>query len=164
LQHLAKALTKGQHLEVKFVETTYSAMLTEPLKTYGILGYTAPARIEKRIIEPYEESFIADGDKVFIASKGKNNTLSLADHPELRAFVEAFRSLLSGEVTSLQRHFEISLMGGPKRWTVTALPRDPAMRERVRSIQFAGQENRISEIEILATDGDRSVMRIEEQR
>lgn len=159
-EQLIESLAKNRQAEERFEETTFSNLLREPLKTQGVLRFTPPARLEKHVTAPYDERTMVEGDKVLFESKmkGINRTLSLQDYPALRAFVEAFRSTLSDDVVTLKRFYSVTLQGEPRRWVLILRPLDKAVQELVASIRFSGEGEQVRSIEILAPDGDRSVM------
>ncbi|MDQ6735653.1 MAG: outer membrane lipoprotein carrier protein LolA [Nitrospirota bacterium] len=160
VERLLDNLAKHRQAEARFEETAFSTLLTEPLKTQGILRFTPPATLEKHVTAPQDERYLIEGDKVVFESKrkGTNRTLSLQDYPVLWAFVEAFRSTLTNDVVTLKRLYSATLQGDPRRWVLILRPLDQAVQELVESIRFSGEEEQVSRIEILAPDGDRSVM------
>ncbi len=159
-ERLIATLSKNRQAEVRFEETAFSNLLTEPLKTQGILRFTPPARLEKHVTAPYDERYLVDGDTVLFErkTKGINRTLSLQDYPALQAFVEAFRSTLANDVVTLKRFYSVTLQGEPRRWVLILRPLDTAAQELVESIRFSGEGEQVRGIEIRAPDGDRSVM------
>ena len=76
----------------------------------------------------------------------------------LRAFIEAFRSTLANDVVTLRRFYSVTLQGEPRRWVLILRPLDKPVQELVESIRFSGERAQVSSIEILAPDGDRSVL------
>ncbi len=162
LDEIGTLLTRTQHVEARFVEEHYSTLLSTPLKTEGVLGFTPPARLEKHVTSPHDELFIADGDKVFIVNKteGSSRNIAIDDYPALRAFVEAFRSMLAGRVDVLQRFFDVSVSGTRSAWQVIARPREAQMQTLVKAIRFVGVADRVERIDIDEAAGDRSEMRI----
>jgi hypothetical protein len=159
-EQLIESLAKNRPAEVRFEETAFSNLLTEPLKTQGILRFTPPARLEKHVTAPYDERYLVEGDKVLFErkTKGINRTFSLQDYPALQAFVEAFRSTLANDVVTLKRFYSVTLQGEPRRWVLILRPLDKAAQELVESIRFSGEGEHVRVIEIRAPDGDRSVM------
>ena len=105
VEQLIESLAKNRQGEVRFEETAFSNLLTQPLKTQGILRFTPPARLEKHITAPYDERYLVEGGTVLFESKtkGTKRTLSLHDYPALQAFIEAFRSTLTNDVITLRR-------------------------------------------------------------
>jgi hypothetical protein len=162
VEQLIESLAKNRQAEVRFEETAFSNLLTQPLKTQGILRFTPPAGLEKHIIAPHDERYLVEGDTVLFESKtkGTKRTLSLHDYPALRTFIEAFRSTLGNDVITLRRFYSVTLQGEPRRWVLILRPLDKAVQELVESIRFSGEREQVSSIEILAPDGDRSVMAI----
>lgn len=160
VERLIESLSKSLQSEVRYEETSFSSLLTKPLKTQGILRVTPPATLEKHVTAPHVERYLVEGDTVFFTSeaKGVNRTLSLPDYPGLRAFVEAFRSLLSNDVVTLKRLYSVTLQGEPRRWVLILRPQDKDAQELVEAIRFSGEGEQLKGIEILAPDGDRSVM------
>ncbi len=162
VEQLMGHLAKHRQTEARFEEKTFSSLLTEPLKTQGILRFTPPAILEKHITTPHDEHYLIEGDHILFENQSKkiNRTLSLQDYPALQAFVEAFRSTLTNDVVTLRRFFSVTLQGEPRRWVLILLPLDHAAQELVESIRFSGEDGHVRRIEILAPDGDRSVMDI----
>lgn len=160
VEQLIESLAKNRQAEVRFEETAFSNLLTQPLKTQGILRFTPPTGLEKHITAPHDERYLVEGDTVLFESKtkGTNRTLSLHDYPALRAFIEAFRSTLANDVITLKRFYSVTLQGEPRRWVLILHPLDKAMQELVESIRFSGEREQVSIIEIKAPDGDRSVL------
>jgi Outer membrane lipoprotein carrier protein LolA-like len=165
VEQLLENLAKNRQAEVRFEETAFSNLLTKPLKTQGILRFSPPATLEKHVTAPYDERYLVEGDKVLVESKKKGSerksisrTLSLQDYAVLRVFVEAFRSTLANDVVTLQRFYHVTLQGEPQRWVLILHPLDKAVQEMVEYIRFSGEGKQVRSIEILAPDGDRSVM------
>lgn len=160
VEQLLENLAENRQAEVRFEETAYSDLLTQPLKTHGILRFTPPAGLEKHITMPHDERYLVEGDTLLLESKtkGTQRTLSLHDYPALRGFIEAFRSTLANDVVTLRRWYRVTLQGEPRRWVLVLRPLDKSVQELVESIRFSGERGQISRIELLAPDGDRSVM------
>jgi hypothetical protein len=160
VEKLIESLAKNRQAEVRFEETAFSKLLTQPVKTQGFLRFTPPTGLEKHITAPHDERYLVEGDTVLFESKtkGTNRTLSLHDYPALRAFIEAFRSTLANDVITLKRFYSVTLEGEPRRWVLILRPLDKAVQELVESIRFSGEREHVNIIEIQAPDGDRSVM------
>jgi hypothetical protein len=74
--------------------------------------------------------------------------------------VESIRSTLAGDLATLTRFYEVKLDGEERRWRLLLKPRDPQMQELVSEIRMSGSRNWIEVVEIVETNGDRSVMTI----
>jgi hypothetical protein len=160
VDELIRALAKRNPEVASFEETTFSALVTEPLKTKGFLKFTPPSRLEKHVTDPYEERYVIDGDKLLFESKRKrvNKTLSLDDYPALRIFVEALRSTFVGDTITLKRFYRATVEGELHRWTMMLQPLDRASQNLVESVRVSGEGHRVTMIETRAPDGDGSIL------
>jgi outer membrane lipoprotein carrier protein LolA len=145
----------------RFVEKKHLAVLERPVESSGELVFTPPARLERHTLKPREETAVIDGEAVSLAREGKTLRLRLSDYPELSAVIGTIRSTLAGDQTALERLFLLSLSGSSRRWTLSLLPSDPQVAERVLRVQVEGSGGVVRKVEILQADGDRSVMDIQ---
>jgi len=166
VDQLISGLAKQREETASFEETTFSSMLTKPLRTRGILKFTPPSRLEKHVTDPYDERYVIDGDKVLYENNHKriSKTFSLEDYPALQIFVEAFRSSLAGDLVTLKRFYKTSLEGEPRRWSLILRPQDPTIQSIVQSVRLSGEGDRMTRVESLLPDGDRSVLVIQGPR
>lgn len=172
VEQLMHSLAQVQSAKGTFVERKYLSILSQPLEFSGTLVYMAPAgpekkgRLEKNTLLPKPESLILEQDQLTIENKTKNRrrTVVLQDYPVIWAFVESIRSTLAGDLPTLRRFYQVSLMGTPEQWRLKLLPREPAIQAVVSEIRISGSRQAVGEIEIIEAEGDRSVMTITEDR
>jgi len=166
LERLMQDLAQVKVAKGRFVERKYLGILTAPLESSGTLTYIAPSRLEKHTLTPRAESLVLEGDQLTMASRAvgkapeRRRTVLLQDYPAISIFVESIRSTLAGDLTLLQRFYEIALDGDERKWRLVLKPRDPKMLELISEIRIGGSRNWIDSIEFLESGGDRSVMSI----
>ncbi len=164
IEQLMQNLGQVKSAKGKFVERKTLAILNAPLDASGTLIYTAPGRLEKHTLLPKPETLVLEQDKLTIEHKDRNQrrTLALQDYPVIWAFVESIRSTLAGDLQTLRRFYRTSLEGGEDQWRLSLKPADPKMQTVVKEINIGGRGSRVRTIEIIETEGDRSVMTITE--
>ena len=157
---LVRLLKEQREPSVAFEEVTYSSVLTEPLKSRGLLRFTPPSTMEKVITDPFRERYVIEGDQVTFESERKQmkRTISLEDVPALRSFVDAFLATFTGDASTLQKAYEVTIGGTRGKWTLLLRPRGTTGGSLVDYILFTGSEGRVGRIAIRSPDGDRSVM------
>lgn len=162
LEQLMQALGEVKSSKARFVERKHLAILSAPLEYSGTLIYVSPDRLEKHTRTPQRESLLLERDQLTIESPERNRrrTVVLQDYPVIWAFVESIRSTLAGDLATLTRFYEVRLEGGERRWRLVLKPRDPQMEEVVSEIRLSGSGNGINAMEIVETNGDRSMMTI----
>jgi hypothetical protein len=158
LDELMQALAARRHGHVSYTEVQQLAVLDRPLRSSGELIYDAPDRLEKRILEPSPETLVlAHG--VLSATRGKHTrVVELAAWPQLAPLIEGLRATLAGDRAALERLFSLDLAGDLAHWTLTLEPRDPAAARSVASVRISGEHAELRTVEILAADGDRSLL------
>ena len=164
IDELMQNLARVKIAKARFVERKYLSMLNAPLEFSGTLVYTAPGRLEKHTLLPKPESLVLDRDTLTLENKARNQrrTLRLQDYPVIWAFVESIRSTLAGDMQTLNRFYRAALEGGEDQWRLSLTPAEPKMQSMVSEIRIGGSRNRIRTIEIIETEGNRSVMTITE--
>lgn len=162
---LMQMLSQQKTRKAAFVEKKYIAALQQPLESSGELSFTAPDRLEKRIVKPKSEAVILEGDKVLIErSNGRKLTLSLSDRPEVSGFVESIRATLVGDRSALERFYSLHLDGSAEQWQLSLTPLQPQMLKIISEIRIVGSRDIIATIEFKQADGDRSVMTIVDEK
>jgi hypothetical protein len=162
IKRLMRELAQVKSAKARFVERKHLAILNAPLEASGTLLYTAPGKLEKYTLTPRQESLVLEGDRLTLENKALNRRriFALQDQPVIWAFVESIRSTLAGDLATLSRFYQVSLEGGESQWRLTLNPVEPGMQNVVSEIRIGGSRNWIGTIEIIETQGDRSVMTI----
>ena len=162
IEQLMQNLAQVKYARGTFVERKHLAILTAPLEFSGTLAYTAPDRLEKRILLPKPETMLLLQDRFTIENPARNQTrtLALQDYPLIRAFVESIRSTLACDVQTLKRFYRIDLTGTSGQWRLSLTPTEPAMQAVVRQIRISGGNSRVSMIEVIEASGDLSITTI----
>jgi len=170
MHHLAQV--RSSH--AIFVEKKSIAMLTAPIESSGELIYNAPDHLEKRTIKPKSESMILDNDTLIIELGTQQHSpigsrygyqkhrLQLQNYPEIAVFIDSIRGTLAGDLMALTQNYQLSLVGNADNWTLSLRPTHEKMQAIVECIDITGTHDEIQRIKITQTDGDSSIMLIEQ--
>lgn len=145
----------------RFVEKRYLAMLDRPLESSGELSYYPPDWLERRTLRPRPERLLLEKNTLTVERERHRMTVPLAQRPEVQAFVASVRSTLQGDRAELERHYQLSLQGDRRRWTLTLVPRAERMLAIVTQIAISGEQAMVRRVVYQQADGDRSEMLIE---
>ena len=161
MENLGQATIREQ----PFHETYYSGMLTTPSYKEGTLVFHPPARLEKHVRVPTEESFIANGDTLFYENPSReiSRTFSLQEYPALATLIEGLRSLFNGDKEALRQFFNVSIAGTPEAWTLDLSPIIQDEEDGLNCIRLAGQQAHLQSISIQEINGDRSELQLDPQ-
>jgi outer membrane lipoprotein-sorting protein len=158
LEQLMRGLSEIKSATTNYTEDQYIGIATRPLRASGELVYVAPNRLEKNTTAPSPQSIVIDGDKLTMRQGRRSRTVNLGDHPEIGTFIESIRSTMSGDVTTLNRHYQVTLTGDADNWQLELEPTDEKVGKLVDVVRIGGSRYQLDTVEIVHTDGDRSVM------
>jgi Outer membrane lipoprotein carrier protein LolA-like len=158
LEELMHRMAARRHGEVDFVEQHFLAVLKRPVESSGIMIYDAPGRLEKRTQEPRPETLLLEGDVLTVQRAGQTRVLDLKAYPTIRPLVESMRATLAGDADALERAFTVEYAGTPSHWMLTLSPRDAQVARKISNVRIEGVRENLVKVEILQTDGDRSLM------
>ena len=163
LKGLMAALSAVRESRASFREEKALASLTQPLVSEGTLVYVAPGHLEKRTLTPVREEIVVDGDSLTFAKPDENlrRTIVLDREPEMRSLVEAVRSTLAGDLTTLKQHYYVGLAGTMEAWRLTLSPVDQRVTRFLREVRIEGSQAQLRTVETIEPDGDTSRMTIE---
>jgi outer membrane lipoprotein-sorting protein len=164
IQQLMLRLKQVKSASGQFVERKTLHVLSEPLIASGTLLYVAPDQLQKITVSPKRERLAVNGSTLVMEGgpEDRTRTLSLTDHPEVGAFVEAIRGTLAGDLPALTRFYSVQLEGNAADWRLLLQPKEKKLQDFVKWLRIAGSDNRIRSVETEEGDGDHSEMRIVE--
>ena len=160
LQTLAQALAQYHGGRADFTETKTLAMLDKPIESSGELRFAAPDFLQMRTLKPKPQTLTLMGNQLTLEMGGRSQQFDLRDHPDIATLIDGIRATLNGDLTTLQKHYALTLEGQEAQWILTLVPRDGKAREHVRDIRIGGHAGAVRTVTVEQGDGDRSVMRI----
>lgn len=156
---LLQRLARPAPAAISFKEIRFSTLLREPLTVTGELGYSGPTNLERKVQSPYRESTLIVGDSVRVEREGEQpRSFALERAPELRGLLAGFTALLAGDLSALQRNFDVQTSGTDDSWNLELTPRDANARRRLNRIVVNGREGTPRCFSMLNRDGGASVM------
>lgn len=157
---LFEQLARERPARAAFQEKKFLALLDRPVESSGELAFTPPDRLEKKTLKPRPENLVIERDLVTLERAGKRQTLRLSENPAVSVLVESIRRTLAGDLSGLTRAYSVALDGAPARWKLVLRPLDPSLGTLVERVEIAGEQSRVTTVEIFQADGDRSVTRL----
>ncbi len=155
LEERLQALRAGMLEEVAFREERHSDVLAEPAVFEGRLTYDAATNVMSKHVEsPLPFSMTVDERYVTVTRDDKSRRLKLSARPELRALLEGFRGLLTGDIDALEEHFELDFVDSDEAWRLTMTPRSRRLARHVDALLVDGDQSRVTAICTQMTNGD----------
>lgn len=161
LSTVTQLLAQRKSGEARFTEDRFVSGFEGPLRSSGTLSFVAPDRFVRTTLEPRPESMAVDGNNLILKRGGRTRQMTLDAIPEITALIEAVRGTLTGNATTLEKHFRIQVDGNAGQWTLTLVPRDQRLATQVRELKITGARSDMRVVELWLAGGDRSVMSID---
>lgn len=161
IQDLMQILSRNKSGQAAFVEKKYIGIIDKPVLSSGELSFKAPDRLEKRTLKPRPESLILEGDKLTLSQFEKRPiSINLQDQPEVASIVGSIRGTLLGDLTALEKNFQLALSGTEHQWKLDLIPMQNGAAKLISRISIQGNAADIHSILLEQADGDRSEMQI----
>lgn len=157
---LMTALATRGSADATFTERRYVPVLDAPVESSGTLRFVAPDRLEKHTLQPRAESLVLAGDQLTLLQGPRTRRLALTDLPDGGLAINSLRGTMAGNLASLRRGWNVTLIGEQRLWTLSLTPLSAAVAQYIETVLIQGQQDQIDRIEIRQADGVRSVMQI----
>lgn len=144
-----------------FQETRILQMMRKPLEVSGELVYRAPDYLRKTVVQPEFEELEVVGQRLYLGDRDSRRRLHVDQHPVLAGMVAAIRGTLSGDLVSLEDHFEHDFNGTQGAWRLDLTPRSIEVAEFIKAVTIEGEGSRLLRVETRYANGDISLMQMQ---
>lgn len=152
---ILQKLARPAPMRTAFVELRGSAMLKAPLRIEGEYQRPDQDTLVREVRSPYVETTTLRNGEATIVRTGKTpRKFSLSRVPELAGLQASFGALLSGDRSSLEKHYRLTPQGTRQQWTLVLAPLDAQMKSSVRDITLYGRGAELRCIETRPLKGD----------
>lgn len=154
-------LAKPAPARTSFVELRGSKLLKKPLRLQGEYLRPDADTLVRQVTAPYAETTTIRAGEVEIARAGRApRHFSLARVPEMAALQSSFGALLTGDRQLLEQHYQLDTQGTRQRWTMTLIPRDEAVQQKLQAVTLYGRgaELRCIEAQPVGAEAQRTLL------
>jgi hypothetical protein len=155
LQDLLEKVASTTEKSASFSETKTAYFLKKPVISKGILEFSSPSTLIKRMTHPKSLEQKVEADVLSISRGGEHQrTMSLNSEPELALGINAILWVLSGNFNKLDDSFHITFADNPEEWTIELLPKNPQLAGKIAIIILKGLDANINLINIEYSNGN----------
>ncbi len=148
-------------LSARFREERRLALLKEPLVSHGALHFAPPNLLVRHVEEPLESTVLLRGDALLISTPAGDRTFRVDASTLVRAFVDTFLLLLSGDAPALREIYRIQFepveSGATGEWQIRLEPRRAPLSEVVAFFDLRGIDRRVMEMRLRELSGDETL-------
>lgn len=165
LSEILRARAGIAESDAAYAEQRHVHYVTEPIRAAGRLRYRSPDHLEMIVEQPKPETFIYQDGVLSIegdtAASGRD--ISVDSHILLSTLFSALVGTLSGDEGKLRSKFDLFFTDAECAWQLTLVPKTERARSKVDGIDLKGTKERIEQIVLKLSNGDRSVLTIREE-
>jgi hypothetical protein len=157
LHHMAT--TRGVVAEFRELKTL--ALLEEPLESRGTLYFQPPDRFVRVTREPAATRLVLVGSRMRFEDATGGSDVDLAENPVARQFADNLVALWRGDRARLEKLYRLDFRAEGPRWQLGLSPRGAPLDRFIASIRLAGDGATMRTMELLESDGDRTLTHFE---
>jgi hypothetical protein len=159
IDKLIESIKRPAPANIAFVEIRFSRLLKQPTIVAGQLSFLGAGRFDRTVERPYRERTEISNDSVRVARENEpERSFALNRAPEMRAMLQTFSALLSGDQSAIKRDFQISAQGDAQQWSLDLVPLDSHIQRRLNRIAIIGNNDTPQCFSIYAHEGGVSIM------
>lgn len=152
---LQPALARGRYEQEKWVSG-----FAKPLKSTGDYLLLRGKGVLWRTLTPFASQLALTRDAI----RSDAVQLDATKEPSVRVVTTLMLALLDGNLAALEGAFQVQAeLLGASGWRAQLQPRSPALAKLFQRIEIEG-DRQLRRIHLLEAQGDRSVIRLEEQQ
>jgi Outer membrane lipoprotein carrier protein LolA-like len=153
LRHMAT--TRGVMAE--FREVKVMALLDAPLETKGKLYFVPPDKLARVTSAPAATRLVLDGKRMRFEDETGASDVDLAENPVARQFAENLIVLWRGDRAALEAIYQLDFHADGATWTLGLRPSGAPLDRFITSLRLSGDGQTMREMELIETDGDRTL-------
>ncbi|MBK7773249.1 MAG: outer membrane lipoprotein carrier protein LolA [Sandaracinaceae bacterium] len=155
LERLLAGFASMTGMSARFVEEKQIALLVRPIRSEGVLYFTAPGRLMRRVTSPTVSAALIEGDTLTFVGDGRREEIPISSNAVVGGFVSSFRHVLAGDRAALERAFTLRFEAlGGQRWRLRLLPRNADLRRFLTEMELVGEGARVETMVMREASGD----------
>ena len=155
LERLLAGFASMTGMSARFVEEKQIALLARPIRSEGVLYFTAPGRLMRRVTSPTVSAALIEGDTLTFVGDGRREEIPISSNAVVGGFVSSFRHVLAGDRAALERAFTLRFEAlGGQRWRLRLLPRNADLRRFLTEMELVGEGARVETMVMREASGD----------
>ena len=159
LQQLSEQLARPDVIHGQFIQEKHLRALPQPLTSKGRFVLAKNHGLLWLLQTPLQQDYRITPQG--IARREGDTWQTLPNKSAGAEQNRLFLAVLQGDSSGLQRDFDLSLSGQPRQWKLTLTPRSVLLKQIFNQINIDGGEL-VQRIELLETQGDRTVLRMQD--
>jgi outer membrane lipoprotein-sorting protein len=157
IEDLMQRLAQSGGVQARFHEIRYVSLLTAPLESEGMLYFAAPDLLARHTTRPGRSSVVVRGSHVVLRDETGSQDLPVGASELAPALIDHLVGLLRGDLEALRARHTIRFGLHGEAWELRLEPKSRVVRSVIDSIRIEGRGSELVRMEVVETNGDRTV-------
>ena len=160
---MVESLAQTSIVRNAFVQKKKMAILKRPIISNGTMLFAKSYGLYWKVNTPFESTLVITDDKVMQKSGELVSIVSASEQPAMFEFAQIFFLVFSGDIKTLEQHFEIFYENESEIWRIGLLPKNKLLGRMLSHIVLQGNAKdniaRINSVYLHDVSGDATAIK-----
>lgn len=152
-------------LECRFTQVKTLRFLNDKMTSSGRMLFMADGgRLRWEYQQPYQYTFVINGEKVYIKSARNTQTIDIRQSRLFQSIAEMMMNSVTGKSLTSSADFGCTMYSGGDEWVALLTPKRKEMKKMFKEIRlhFSAQQQMVTQVEMTEPSGDTTVITLKD--
>ncbi len=152
-------------LECRFTQVKTLRFLNDKMTSSGRMLFMADGgRLRWEYQQPYQYTFVINGEKVYIKSARNTQTIDIRQSRLFQSIAEMMMNSVTGKSLTSSADFGCTMYSGGDEWVAQLTPKRKEMKKMFKEIRlhFSAQQQMVTQVEMTEPSGDTTVITLKD--
>ena len=153
-------------MDCQFTQVKTLRFLDDKMTSTGRMLYDAAGKLRWEYQQPYQYTFILNGQKVYIKSQKNLQTIDIRQSRLFQGIVEVMMNSVTGRGLTTGGDFSCTMYTQGDEWVARLVPQRKEMKRLFKtvSLHFSSQKQMVTQVEMTEQSGDATVITLKNMK
>ena len=165
IERINRAAAGITTLECRFTQVKTLRFLNDKMTSSGRMLFMADGgRLRWEYQQPYQYTFVINGEKVYIKSARNTQTIDIRQSRLFQSIAEMMMNSVTGKSLTSSADFGCTMYSGGDEWVAQLTPKRKEMKKMFKEIRlhFSAQQQMVTQVEMTEPSGDTTVITLKD--
>ena len=152
-------------LDCRFTQVKTLRFLNDKMTSSGRMLFMADGgRLRWEYQQPYQYTFVINGEKVFISSDRNKQTIDIRQSRLFQSIAEMMMNSVTGKSLNSDKDFDCTMYEAGDEWQALLTPRRKEIKKMFKEIRlhFSAARQMVTQVEMTEQSGDKTVITLKD--
>ena len=165
IERISRSAAGITTLECRFTQVKTLRFLNDKMTSSGRMLFMADGgRLRWEYQQPYQYTFVINGEKVYIKSARNTQTIDIRQSRLFQSIAEMMMNSVTGKSLTSSADFGCTMYSGGDEWVAQLTPKRKEMKKMFKEIRlhFSAQQQMVTQVEMTEPSGDTTVITLKD--